>query len=226
MSLIANIKPNKLEEFLKCNSLNRAVYHSLGDKFEIVFYKTNSVLYFSPKLLPEYCFTRDDIEKFFNIIPDNKAKDFEFKVVYTGSKELMSSYLARLFDGKELDFEFTVELKTLKYGSTGELAWYFKDHRIDFCLSHEGFIKDFSLTLDSVVTYLNHVQEKQETANKKLEENRMNPKNIASQRYTGPTVQNLPMELVVEKKVIIRDIEVTKANIQEIFAQISKMLED
>lgn len=225
MSLIAKIKPNKLEEFIKRDSANKSIYHSLGDKFKIEL-ANSTYLTAAPVLLPQYGFSSGEIEYFMNVVPDDKCKGFEFKVVYTGSKEIMSSYLGRLFDGKELDFEFTVELRTLKYGSTGELAWYFKDHSIDFCLSHDGFTKDFSLTLDSVVAYLKHVQEKQETANKKLEENRMNPKNIASQRYVGSTVQNLPLELVVEKKVIVRDLEVTKANIEEIFAQLSKMLED
>lgn len=223
--LIAKIKPNKLEEFLKRDSGNKSIYHSLGDKFKIEL-ANSTYLTVSPVLLPQYGFSKGEVEEFMDVVPDEKCEGFEFKVVYTGNKERMSSYLRCLFDGKGLDFEFTVELKSLKYGSTGELAWYFKDHRIDFCLSHGAFIKDFSLTLDSVVAYLKHVQEKQDAANKKLEESRMNPKNIASQRYNGSTVQSIPLELVVEKKVVIRDLEITKQNIQEVFKKISEMLED
>lgn len=223
--LIAKIKPNKLEEFLKRDSANKSIYHSLGDKFKIELVNS-TYLTVSPVLLPQYVFSKEEVEEFMDVVPDRECKDFEFEVVYSGDKELMDYYLNPLFHGKDLDFKFTVELKSLKYGSTGQLAWYFKDHRIDFCLSHEGFTENFSLTFDSVMAYLKHVQEKQDAANKKLEESRMNPKNIASQRYNGSTVQSIPLELVVEKKVVIRDLEITKQNIQEVFKKISEMLED
>jgi hypothetical protein len=220
--LIAKIKPNKLEEFLKRDSANKSIYHSLGNKFKIKL-ANSTYLKVSPILLPQYGFSAEEVEIFMDVVPDRECKDFEFEVVYSGSKELMDRYLNRLFDEKDLDFKFKVKcLSSL----SGTLSWFFKDHCEDFLLSHEGFTKNFSLTFDSIMAYLKHKADKQAEADNKLKESRMNPKNIASQRYNGSTVQSIPLELVVEKKVVVRDLEITKQNIQEVFKKISEMLED
>lgn len=222
--LIAKIKPNKLEEFLKRDSANKSIYHSLGNKFKIKL-ANSTYLKVSPILLPQYGFSAEEVERFMDVVPDRECKDFEFEVVYSGSKELMEYYLNPLFNEKALDFKFKVELKPL-FSSSTNLCWFFKDYREDFCLSHEGFTENFSLTFDSIMAYLKHKADKQAEADNKLKESRMNPKNIASQRYNGSTVQSIPLELVVEKKVVVRDLEITKQNIQEVFKKISEMLED